>query len=160
MLEDKQDLLEAKFDSLVLELEEYKAAAKTLGAKNREIDDLKAKVRHLEAVLAVKSGVKVTNGDALVTSGGMTSGERSVEERLRDWDKDMRKVKSDLGELMIVYDDLQVQKFDQCVICCLYGEGSPRLDLEYPVYGVHERADEGAFTSVVVLTTGFPSGFR
>ena len=110
VLEDKQDLLEAKFDSLVLELEEYKAAAKTLGAKNREIDDLKAKVRHLEAVLAVKNGVKVTNGDALVTSGGMTSGERSVEERLRDWDKDMRKVKSDLGELMIVYDDLQVSQ--------------------------------------------------
>ena len=110
MLEDKQDLLEAKFDSLVLELEEYKAAAKTLGAKNREIDDLKAKVRHLEAVLAVKNGVKAANGESLVTSGGVTSGERSVEERLRDWDKDMRKVKSDLGELMIVYDDLQVRK--------------------------------------------------
>ena len=30
-----------------------------------------------------------------------------------------------------------------------YGEGKPRLDLEYPVYGAHELADEGAFTSVV-----------
>ena len=34
----------------------------------------------------------------------------------------------------------------------MYGEGRPRLDLEYPVYGAHELADEGAFTSVVVLT--------
>ena len=47
-------------------------------------------------------------------------------------------------------------------IVCLfvYGEGRPRLDLEYPVYGAHELADEGAFTSVVVLTASFPSGFR
>ena len=29
--------------------------------------------------------------------------------------------------------------------------GRPRLDLEYPVYGAHELADKGAFTSVVVL---------
>ena len=36
----------------------------------------------------------------------------------------------------------------------------PRLDLEYPIYGDHELADEGAFTSVVVLTASFPSGFR
>lgn len=107
VLEDKQDLLEAKFDSLMLELEEYKSAAKTLGAKNREIDDLKAKVKHLEAVLAVRNGVKVT-GDALATSG--VTSEKSVEERLRDWDRDMRKVKSDLGELMVVYDDLQVSR--------------------------------------------------
>ena len=42
----------------------------------------------------------------------------------------------------------------------LYGEGRPRLDLEYPAYGAHELADEGAFTSVVVLTASFPSGFR
>ena len=40
---------------------------------------------------------------------------------------------------------------------CLYGEGRPRLDLEYPSYGTHELADEGAFTSVVVLTATFPS---
>ena len=46
-------------------------------------------------------------------------------------------------------------------IVCLYGEGRPpRLDLEYPIYGAHELADEGAFTSVVVLTASFPSGFR
>ena len=43
---------------------------------------------------------------------------------------------------------------------CLYGEGRPRLDLEYPVYGAQELADEGAFTSVVVLTSSFPSGFH
>ena len=42
----------------------------------------------------------------------------------------------------------------------MYGEGRPRLDLEYPVYGAHELANEGAFTSVVVLTASFPSGFR
>ena len=30
----------------------------------------------------------------------------------------------------------------------LFREGRPRLDLEYPVYGAHELADEGAFTSV------------
>ena len=37
----------------------------------------------------------------------------------------------------------------------------PRLlvDLEYPVYGAHELADEGAFTSLVVLSASFPSGF-
>ena len=34
----------------------------------------------------------------------------------------------------------------------MYGEGRPRLDLEYPGYGAHELANEGAFTSVVVLT--------
>ena len=45
-------------------------------------------------------------------------------------------------------------------IVFLYGEGRPRLDLEYPVYGANELADEGAFTSVVVLTASFPSGFR
>ena len=42
----------------------------------------------------------------------------------------------------------------------LYGEDRPRLDLEYPVYGAYELADEGAFTSLVVLTASFPSGFR
>ena len=42
---------------------------------------------------------------------------------------------------------------------CLYGEGRPRLDLEYPASGAKELADEGAFTSVVVLTASFPSGF-
>ena len=42
----------------------------------------------------------------------------------------------------------------------MYGEGRPRLDLEYPVYGAHELAEEGAFTSMVVLTASFPSGFR
>ena len=42
----------------------------------------------------------------------------------------------------------------------MYGEGMPRLDLEYPVYGAHELADEGAFTSVVVLAASFPAGFR
>ena len=42
----------------------------------------------------------------------------------------------------------------------LYGEGTPRLDLEYPVYGAHELADEGAFSSVVVFIASFPSGFR
>ena len=36
----------------------------------------------------------------------------------------------------------------------------PRLDLEYPIYGARELAAEGAFTSVVVLTAIFPSGFR
>ena len=41
----------------------------------------------------------------------------------------------------------------------MYGEGKPRLDLEHPVYGAHELASEGAFTSVVVLTASFPSGF-
>ena len=41
----------------------------------------------------------------------------------------------------------------------MYGEGRPRLDLEYPVYGVHKLANVGAFTSVVVLTASFPSGF-
>ena len=46
------------------------------------------------------------------------------------------------------------------IFVCLYGEGRPRLDLEYPVYGAHELSDEGAFTSVVVLTASFPSGFR
>ena len=47
------------------------------------------------------------------------------------------------------------------LIClCLYGEGRPRLYLEYPVYGAHELADEGAFTSVVVLFASFPCGFR
>ena len=39
----------------------------------------------------------------------------------------------------------------------MYGEID--LDLEYPVYGAHELANEGAFTSVVVLTASFPSGF-
>ena len=33
------------------------------------------------------------------------------------------------------------------VFVCLYGEGRPRLDLEYPIYGAHELADEGVFTS-------------
>ena len=42
----------------------------------------------------------------------------------------------------------------------LFLQCRPRLDLEYPVYGAHELADEGAFTSVVVLTASFPSGFR
>ena len=46
------------------------------------------------------------------------------------------------------------------LFACLHGEGRPKLDLEYPVYGAHELADEGAFTSVVVLTASFPSGFR
>ena len=46
------------------------------------------------------------------------------------------------------------------MFCVLYGEGRPRLDLEYPVYGAHELADEGAFTSEVVLTASFPSGFH
>ena len=41
----------------------------------------------------------------------------------------------------------------------MYGEGRPRLDLDYPVYGAHELANEGAFTSVVVLAASFPSGF-
>ena len=41
----------------------------------------------------------------------------------------------------------------------MYGEGRPRLDLEYPVYGAHKLANEGAFTAVVVLTASFPSGF-
>ena len=41
----------------------------------------------------------------------------------------------------------------------MYGEGRPRLDLEYPVYRTHELADEEAFTSVVILTASFPSGF-
>ena len=41
----------------------------------------------------------------------------------------------------------------------MYVEGRPRLDLEYPVYGAHELADERAFTSVVVLTAGFLLGF-
>ena len=45
-------------------------------------------------------------------------------------------------------------------LACLYGECRPRLDLEYPIYGAHELADEGAFTCVVVLTASFPSGFR
>ena len=44
-------------------------------------------------------------------------------------------------------------------LVCLYGEGRPRLDLEYPVYGAPELADEGAFTYVVVLNASFPSGF-
>ena len=42
---------------------------------------------------------------------------------------------------------------------CLYGEGRPRLDLEYPVYGTHELADKGALNSVVVLIVSFPFGF-
>ena len=41
----------------------------------------------------------------------------------------------------------------------MYGEGGPRLDLEYPVYGAHELANKGAFTSLLVLTASFPSGF-
>ena len=40
----------------------------------------------------------------------------------------------------------------------VFGVGRPRLDLEYPVYGAHELADEGAFTSVAVLTASFLSG--
>ena len=44
-------------------------------------------------------------------------------------------------------------------VVCLYGEGRPRLDLEYPVCGAYELAEEGAFTSVVVLTASFPSWF-
>ena len=40
----------------------------------------------------------------------------------------------------------------------MYGEGKSRLDVEYPVYGAHELANGGAFTSVVVLTASFPSG--
>ena len=38
---------------------------------------------------------------------------------------------------------------------CLYGEGRPRLDREYFVYGAHKLTDEGGFTSMVVLTTSF-----
>ena len=45
------------------------------------------------------------------------------------------------------------------LLVCLYGGGSPSLDLEYPVYGAHELADERAFASMVVLTACFPSGF-
>ena len=41
----------------------------------------------------------------------------------------------------------------------MYGEGRPGLDLEYHVYGAHELANEGAFTSVVVLIANFPSVF-
>ena len=41
----------------------------------------------------------------------------------------------------------------------MYGEGRPRRDLEYPVYGANKLANDGAFTSVVVLTASFPSGF-
>ena len=48
--------------------------------------------------------------------------------------------------------------FELLLFVCLYGEGRPRLDLEYPVYGAQKLTDEGAFTSVVVLTTSFPSG--
>ena len=54
----------------------------------------------------------------------------------------------------------QGSKSTMLLYVCLYGEGTPRLDLEYPVYGAHELADEGALTSVVVLTASFPSGFR
>ena len=41
----------------------------------------------------------------------------------------------------------------------MYGEGRPRLDLEYPICEAFELPNEEAFTSVVVLTTSFPSGF-
>ena len=47
-----------------------------------------------------------------------------------------------------------------CFVLYLYGEGRPRLDLEYPLYGAHKLANEGAFTSMVVLTASFPSEFR
>ena len=46
-----------------------------------------------------------------------------------------------------------------CLLVCLYGEGRPRLDLEYPVYGPHELVDEGAFTFVIILTASFLFGF-
>ena len=49
--------------------------------------------------------------------------------------------------------------FHICLLVCLFGEGRPRLDLE-SIYGAHKLADEGAFTSVVVFTASFPSGFR
>ena len=52
-----------------------------------------------------------------------------------------------------------ILKFIYIIFCFLYGEGRPRLDLEYPVYGAHELADERAFASMVVLTACFPSGF-
>ena len=32
-----------------------------------------------------------------------------------------------------------------CICVCLCGESRPRQDLEYPVYWVHELANEGAF---------------
>ena len=36
-----------------------------------------------------------------------------------------------------------------------YEEGRPRLDLDYPIYGVHELTSNEAFTSVIVLAASF-----
>ena len=41
---------------------------------------------------------------------------------------------------------------DACSMFAWRGPGWPRQDLDYPIYGVHVLADEGAFTSVVVLS--------
>ena len=48
----------------------------------------------------------------------------------------------------------QANEYIPVEVVCLY-----EWVVEYPVYGAHELADEGAFSSVVVLATSFPSGF-
>ena len=80
----------------------------------------------------------------------MRSKEFAISQVLNEIEKGMTKSSFTLGTFIDI----------SSLFLFVYGEGRPRLDLEYPVYGAHELADEGAFTSVVVLTASFPSGFR
>ena len=41
----------------------------------------------------------------------------------------------------------------------MYGEGRPRLDLEYPVYGAHELANEGVLPPWLSSPPVFLLGF-
>ncbi len=69
------------------------------------IDNLTSRVRALEDLVTKKSGGK--EGDFKLHVASKEAME-AVQERLTDQREDMDRIKTDMGELMHVYDDMQV----------------------------------------------------
>lgn len=125
-LEDRQNVFELKLISLAQELTRYREhSSQEMATKNKEISALRQKLRELEHNANKKnntaSGSNSSNGSGqskahppLVPNGVIEridddrESHKKCREDMHQLQAEFQKVKSDLGELMVVYDDLQV----------------------------------------------------
>lgn len=89
------------------ELSKYRQVAVDLANKNAIIDELKDRVDTLEELLVKKANVAIGNAElkALSEERRVT---KNLEERLFKMETEVDGIKVDLGEVMFVYDDVQV----------------------------------------------------
>eukprot|EP00094_Tigriopus_californicus_P010959 TCALIF_10573-PA protein Name:"Protein of unknown function" AED:0.29 eAED:0.29 QI:163/1/0.5/1/1/1/2/0/173 len=129
-LEDRQNVFELKLISLAQELTRYREhSSQEMATKNKEISALRQKLREVEHNASKKNTIVTTgsttsqaNGpdktQPLVPNGvadrpvppGLNDDQGSHKNCREDMHQlliEFQKVKSDLGELMVVYDDLQ-----------------------------------------------------